>query len=263
MECEMKTALVQMDIVYGDVEANHAKARAFIDEGLSRGAELFVFPELWTTGYKLDEIKDMAESLEGMTIAMLSRIARENGVHIVAGSIPELSDGKIYNTACAIGKDGRIVGRYRKIHLIGLMAEDRYLSPGDEKCLFHIDSMAAGIIICYDLRFPELPRALALQGARILFVPAEWPSVRGNHWRMLNIARAIENQTFVIAVNRVGSDPDNAFFGHSLVVDPWGEIVVEGSETKEELLIADIDPAFVDDIRQRVPVFQDRRPAFY
>jgi len=259
----MRIALVQMDVAYGDIEANHAKARAFIAEGLARGAELFVFPELWTTGYKLKEIDSLSETLAGKTIEMLCRIARENNVAIVAGSLPELADGKIYNTACAIGSDGRIVGRYRKIHLIGLMEEDLYLAPGDERCVFPLASATAGLIICYDLRFPELSRALALQGARILFVCAEWPSVRGNHWRILNIARAIENQFFVIAVNRVGRDPDNVFFGHSLAVDPWGEIIVEGSETKEELLIADIAPASVENVRQRVPVFQDRRPACY
>ncbi|MHB8829721.1 MAG: carbon-nitrogen family hydrolase [Syntrophales bacterium] len=259
----MRIALVQMDVAYGDIAVNHAKAHVFIAEGLARGAELFVFPELWTTGYKLKEIGNMAETLAGKTMAMLCRAARESNVAIVAGSIPEACDGKIYNTACAIGKDGRIVGRYRKIHLIGLMDEDLYLSPGDEQCIFTLDSAEAGMIICYDLRFPELPRALALQGARILFVPAEWPSVRGNHWRILNIARAIENQVFVIAVNRVGSDPDNTFFGHSLAVDPWGEILVEGSGTKEELLIVDIDPASVENVRKRVPVFQDRRPACY
>jgi len=254
---------VQMDVAYGDIEANHSKARAFIAEGLARGAELFVFPELWTTGYKLKDIADLSETLAGRTIAMLCRTARENNIAIVAGSIPELCDGKIYNTACAIGKDGRIVGRYRKIHLIGLMEEDLYLSPGQEQCTFPIDSTTAGLIICYDLRFPELSRALALTGARILFVCAEWPSVRGNHWRMLNIARAIENQIFVIAVNRVGRDPDNVFFGHSLAVDPWGEILVEGSETQEELLVVDIAPEFADNVRSRVPVFQDRRPACY
>jgi predicted amidohydrolase len=259
----MKVALVQMDVAYGDVKANRAKARSLIAEGLLRGAELFVFPELWTTGYKLRDIGSMAESLDGETLTMLSRIAAENRVNIIAGSIPELSGGKIYNTACAIGRDGRIVGSYRKIHLIGLMAEDRWLAAGDEKRLFPLDAATAGMIICYDLRFPELTRALALQGARIVFVPAEWPSVRGNHWRMLNIARAIENQAFVIAVNRVGSDPDNAFFGHSLAIDPWGEILVEGSETKEELLFADIDLDFVEEVRARVPVFKDRRPACY
>jgi predicted amidohydrolase len=259
----MRAALVQMDVVYGDVEANRAKAMRFIAEGLARKADVFVFPELWTTGYKLKEIENLAEPLEGKTMEMLCRIARENRVDIVAGSIPEKRDGKIYNTACAIGKDGKIVGKYSKIHLIGLMAEDRYLSSGTKKCIFAIDSVKAGIIICYDLRFTELPRALALQGAQILFVPAEWPSARGNHWRMLNIARAIENQTFVIAVNRVGRDPENTFFGHSMVVDPWGEILIEGSETKEELLVADIDIAAVENLRNLIPVFRDRRPECY
>jgi omega-amidase len=259
----MKTALIQMDIALGDVEANRCKARSFIAQGLDRGAELFVLPELWTTGYALKEIHRLAEPADGQTVCMLQQIARENRIEIITGSIAELRNGKVFNTAYAIGRNGGILAQYSKIHLIGLMAEDRYLSPGKEKCLFDLSLGKAGMIICYDLRFTELPRALALQGCQALFIPAEWPSARGRHWQALTIARAIENQMFVIAVNRVGSDPDNAFFGHSMIVNPWGEILIEGAETEEELLVTDVDFAAVADIRKRIPVFADRRPECY
>ncbi len=259
----MKVALLQMDIALGDVAANRRKAGAMLAEGLARGARLFVLPELWTTGYKLAEIATLAEPEGGPTLAMLTAFAREHGVEVISGSIAEARDGKVYNTCYAIDADGEVVAKYSKIHLIGLMAEDRYLAPGDSKALFELSFGPAGMIICYDLRFTELPRALALAGCRTLFVPAEWPASRGAHWRALNVARAIENQLFVIAVNRVGRDEHNIFFGHSLAVDPWGEVLAEGSADGEEVVVADVDFAAGEEIRRRMPVFADRRPQCY
>jgi omega-amidase len=259
----MKTALIQMDISLGEVEKNRNRAELLIARGIAQGAELFILPELWTTGYQLKEIAKLAEPENGQTVSMLRRIAKENRIEIIAGSIAELRDGKVFNTAYAVGREGQILAKYSKIHLIGLMEEDCYLKPGHEKCLFDMRIGKAGMIICYDLRFTELPRTMALQGCHTLFVVAEWPSVRGTHWKALNIARAIENQMFVVAVNRVGQDEENVFYGHSLVIDPWGEILIEGSETKEELLVVNIDFDAVGAIRKRVPVFADRRPDCY
>ncbi|HWQ61951.1 MAG TPA: carbon-nitrogen family hydrolase [Negativicutes bacterium] len=259
----MKIALLQMDIVLGDATANRRKAADMIATGLSRGAELLVLPEMWTTGYKLAEIDRLAEPDDGPTMTMLRANARENGVEIVTGSMAEARDGKVYNTCYAIDASGEVVAKYSKIHLIGLMQEDRYIEPGDSKAMFSLRCGPAGMIICYDLRFTELPRTLALAGCRTLFVPAEWPAQRGAHWRTLNLARAIENQMFVIAVNRVGRDPDNVYFGHSLVVNPWGEVLAEGSEDREEVIVADVDFAAGEEIRRRMPVFADRRPQYY
>ncbi|HMM19787.1 MAG TPA: carbon-nitrogen family hydrolase [Selenomonadales bacterium] len=258
----MKIALVQMDIALGDVAANQAKIRELIGEGCRRGARLAVLPELWSTGYQLPEIRNLAEPEEGPSLGLLKGLAREHRVEIVAGSMAETDGAQVYNTAYVIGPDGAVRAKYRKIHLIGLMDEDRYLRPGHRKCLFDSAAGPAGIIICYDLRFTELPRAMALAGCRVLFVPAEWPSVRGRHWLTLNIARAIENQLFVIAVNRVGRDRSNEFYGHSLVVDPWGEVVAEGSD-REEVLVVDVDFAAGEEMRRRMPVFADRRPECY
>jgi len=259
----MKVALLQMDIVLGEVSANRAKAQMMIDNGIRQGAELLVLPEMWTTGYKLADIHLLAEPEDGPTVTLLRQIAREKSVEIITGSIAEASGGKVYNTAYAIGKDGGIIAKYRKIHLIGLMDEEKYISPGDRKSVFSMSFGPVGLIICYDLRFTELPRALALAGSRVLFVPAEWPASRGQHWLALNIARAIENQLFVIAVNRVGKDPNNAFFGNSLVISPWGEILAQGSETAEDVIVTDIDLTAVEEIRQKMPVFADRRPQYY
>ncbi len=259
----MKVALLQMDIALGDVAVNRRKAETMLAEGLARGAKLFVLPEMWTTGYNLAEIDRLAEPAAGPTMAMLTAFARRHGVEIVSGSIAEARDGRVYNTCYAIGADGAVVAKYSKIHLIGLMAEDRYLAPGDRRAVFELSIGCAGMIICYDLRFTELPRAMALEGCRTLFVPAEWPASRGAHWRALNIARAIENQLFVIAVNRVGRDDNNVFYGHSLAVDPWGEVLAEGSEAGEEVIVADVDFAAGEEIRRRMPVFADRRPECY
>jgi predicted amidohydrolase len=259
----MKIALIQMDIVLGDAEANRKKASALIEQGLGSGAELFVLPEMWTTGYKLAEIHKLGEPEDGPSLQLLRSIAQRNKVDIIAGSIAETRGGKVYNTAYAINQDGNITAKYSKIHLIGLMAEDKYISPGTSKCTFDLCFGKAGLIICYDLRFTELPRALALGGAQVLFVPAEWPTIRGKHWLALNIARAIENQMFVIAVNRVGRDEGNVFFGNSLVINPWGETLAQGSEEKEEVILADVDFASVTEMRKRIPVFADRRPQYY
>ena len=259
----MKVALIQMDVVLGDAAANRAKAWAMFAKGLEQGARLFVLPELWTTGYQLADIHLLAEAQDGTTVTMLRQFARENGVEIIAGSLAETDGGKVYNTAYAIGGDGGIVAKYRKIHLIGLMNEEKYISPGNAKSQFSLSFGPAGMIICYDLRFGELSRALALAGSQVLFVPAEWPAVRGQHWLALSIARAIENQQYVIAVNRVGSDASNLFFGHSLIINPWGEILAEGSATDEEVIVVDVDFAAVAEIRRRIPVFADRRPQCY
>lgn len=259
----MRIALLQMDIALGDVAANRRKAMAMAEEAIARGARLLVLPEMWTTGYKLTEIQTLAEPAGGPTVHMLGALARQHGVEIIAGSIAEERGGKVYNTSYAIGAHGAAIAKYSKIHLIGLMEEDRYLAPGDSKALFDLSIGKAGIIICYDLRFSELPRALALAGCQALFVPAEWPAARAAHWRALNIARAIENQMFVIAVNRVGVDDGNLYHGRSLVVDPWGEVLAEGPENDEKLVYADVDFAAVNEIRQRLPVFADRRPQYY
>jgi len=259
----MKTALIQMDIVLGDVEANRKKALAMMERGLRSGAELFVLPEMWTTGYKLDQIHELGEPEDGPSVQMLKSFAGQHKVDVVGGSIAETRGGKVYNTAYAFNRAGEMIGKYSKIHPIGLMAEDKYIAPGTSKCAFDMSFGKAGMIICYDLRFLELPRALALGGCQVMFVPAEWPTIRGKHWLTLNMARAIENQMFVLAVNRVGKDENNAFFGNSMVIDPWGEVLAHGSSDKEEVVIADVDFSSVADIRKRIPVFADRRPQCY
>jgi predicted amidohydrolase len=259
----MKIGLIQMDIKLGDVNANRRKAENMIREAVRRGSQLLVLPELWTTGYQLEEILNLAEGDNGPTLAMLSELARVNRVEIIAGSLAEKEGSKVYNSSYVVGNDGAVVAKYRKIHLIGLMDEDRYLTAGRQKCMYTGLLGNTGLMICYDLRFTELPRALALAGCTSLVIPAEWPAARGQHWLTLNMARAIENQAFVMAVNRVGSDKANTFFGHSMVVNPWGEVLAMGSAENEEVIIAEVDSHEIDNVRQSMPVFADRRPDCY
>jgi omega-amidase len=142
------------------------------------------------------------------------------------------------------------------------MDEHLYLEAGEEKGLFELDNRTFGGVICYDIRFPEWIRAHTAKGAEALFVVAEWPAPRLSHWRSLLIARAIENQCFVIACNRSGSDPNNEFAGHSMFIDPWGEVIAEAG-ANEELLSAVIELDLVKDIRKQIPIFEDRRPDLY
>jgi predicted amidohydrolase len=142
------------------------------------------------------------------------------------------------------------------------MEEEKHLTAGNRLGLYAMDGQTTGSVICYDIRFPEWIRTYALQGMKVLFVPAQWPNPRLQHWRQLLIARAIENQMYVVACNRVGFGGGSEFFGHSLVIDPWGEVIAEGSE-REEVVQAQIDLALVDEVRSRIPVFTDRRTSLY
>lgn len=258
----MKIGLIQMEVLPGEVKNNRAKALALMGQAAEQGCRLIILPEMWTTGYALNHIDDLAESVQGETLAALRAFAREQAVEVVAGSIPIKDDGKVFNNGFALDQCGQILSSYRKIHLFSLMGEERFFQPGEQAALFEMSFGKAAMIICYDLRFPELARKLAVNGARALFVPAEWPSLRGEHWRILNIARAIENQMFVFAVNCVGKHKENIFYGHSMAIDPWGRVLAEGDD-REAVLTVEIDWAMVEHVRARMPIFADRRPDVY
>jgi predicted amidohydrolase len=260
----LRLALLQMDIEAGNTEANFAKLAAMLETAVSgeRKPDVILFPEMWNTGYALTEIETIADEQGNRTKALLSGFSRKHRVHIIGGSIAELKDGDAYNTMYAFDREGNVVADYSKIHLFRLMDEEKYLQAGNKLGKLKLEGNEAGMMICYDIRFPELARKLALEGAKLLFVPAEWPHPRLHHWRTLLTARAIENQMFVIACNRTGSSGGTNFFGHSLVLDPWGEIVAEAGED-ETILYADIDLSLVDAVRSKIPVFEDRRPSIY
>ncbi|GAB2691885.1 carbon-nitrogen family hydrolase [Paenibacillus thermoaerophilus] len=257
-------ALLQMDVKIGEPERNVETVRRMAREAMegSERPDVLVIPEMWNTGYALDRIHELADP-EGRTLReLLSGLAKTYGVHIVGGSIAEKRTGGVYNTIYAFDREGREVADYSKIHLFRLMDEEKYLQSGDKPGTLELDGVPAAMMICYDIRFPELARKLALGGARVLFLPAEWPHPRLHHWRTLQMARAIENQMYVVSCNRVGVSGGTAFFGHSMIVDPWGEIVAEGGE-QECIVRGRIDLGLVEDVRGRIPVFEDRRPSLY
>lgn len=258
----MRISLVQMHVEAGNPDANFERASGLMERAAAEKPDLIVLPEMWNTGYALDMIDSIADPEGKRTRAFASGFCRRHGVNVAAGSIAERREDGVYNTLRIFGRDGETAGEYDKIHLFRLMDEDKHLRPGQRHGLAEIDGVRVGAMICYDIRFPELARTLALAGVRLLVVPAEWPHPRLEHWRTLLRARAIENQMYVAACNRVGSSNGTDFFGHSMIVDPWGEIVAEAGE-EETILTAEIDLDLVEEVRRRIPVFEDRRPALY
>ena len=254
-------SLAQTPVHLGDPEANFACVRDWTAEAARRGSGLVLFPELWSTGYDLENWPRHAAALgEGM-FARLAALAREHHIAI-GGSLLEARDGRAYNAFALFDAEGQPLAVYRKLHLFRLMDEEKWLAPGERLELVEAAWGPTGLAICYDLRFPELFRAYALRGARLLLLPAEWPSRRAAHWRTLLRARAIENQMFVAACNRVGESKGEHFGGGSALIDPWGEAVLEAGD-RPALLTAEIDLSQVDEVRRRIPVFEDRRPDVY
>jgi len=257
----VRVALVQMDIALGRPAENRVRAAELVRQA-SVDSDLVVLPEMWTTGYVLSDLFGNLADRDGKpTGALLADLARECGIYL-AGSRAVERAGKVFNLATVHGPDGRLLAEYAKVHLVPMMEEPLYLTAGDRLSMAELDGVRCGLAICYDLRFGEMFRTMALGGAQVMIIPAEWPAVRTHHWRTLLQARAIENQCFVLGCNRVGSDGKNDFSGHSMVVDPWGNVLVEGDED-ESILRATIDLAQVAEVRTRVPVFKDRRPDLY
>lgn len=257
----MKIAMVQMRIIAGDVAANRARGLALVAEAAANAA-VVVLPEIWTTGYALRQVADMAEDEAGPTLTGIREIAAREGVTVVAGSLALRRHGRIYNESVVVGPDGATIANYAKLHLFSMTGEERFFAAGDRRCLFDIGGVRAGLAICYDLRFPELFRSLTHEGAQIIFMPSEWPVARAKAWQTLNIARAMENQTYVCAVNCVGEHRGSPFAGQSLLIAPDGEIVAAGG-AEEAIIYGEIDPAAVAAVREAMKVWQDRRPEVY
>jgi omega-amidase len=254
-------ALAQMDIPTGQPEASLARARDFAARAQEAGADLLLLPELWLHGYDLERAEEWAAPLGEGGFADMAALAREFGLHL-AGSLLERHAGGVSNTAVLYAPDGALLGGYRKIHLFRLMQEPRYLVPGDRTTLCPTPWGPTGLAICYDLRFPEPFRAMALEGAVLFLVPAQWPVRRVEAWLLLARARAVENELIVAACNRVGNDGQVVFPGRSCVVDPWGNALVEGDD-QERLLIARADLREVRRARRYLTVYEDRRPDAY
>jgi len=259
----LKTVISVGQIALRDAEpaANLEAARTIAAEASRRGSDLLLLPELWLSGFALDQADRLALGPADARWETLSALSRDAGVAI-AGSVMAEEGGKTYNRFVVHGADGTLDASYDKVHLFAGMQEDRYLAAGDSLVVADLGFCKAGLAVCYDLRFPELFRALSRGGAEVILLAAQWPHVRTEHWRTLLRARAIENQVYVIASNRAGPCDTGRYAGHSAIYDPWGEVVLEAGELPA-LLTAEIDLAKVREVREHFPVWSHVRPAVY
>lgn len=260
----VSVALIQMDIKLGDKDYNLEYALKKSKEIIERenNIDLIVFPELFTTGYaskhKIQNV--LAEEIPGgITIEILTKFAKNNSIALI-GSIIEKGDPLPYNTMIVIDKNGNLVEKYRKIHLFKPMGEHLIFQAGSNIKAASLPNIGRiGLSICYDIRFPELTRKLAIEeDINIIIVVSEFPKPREDHWQTLLKARAIENQCFVIGVNRVGRDKYNEYFGLSMTITPTGEIL-NNTTDEEGVFFVEFNLKEVSDFRKKIPCFEDIR----
>jgi predicted amidohydrolase len=256
-----RVSAAQIEVNLGQPRENVARARRLIAAAKADGAELVLLPELWSSGYALPQAGEFGSAIDAGVFSDVSAMAQDHGI-FVCGSLIEASAGRFFNTQVIYGPDGKLVASYQKTHLFRGMDEDKFLSAGDRLITASLPWTKAGLAICYDLRFPQMFRSYSSLGTELFLISAEWPQPRLDHWRALLVARAIENQSFVVACNCVGENSQDRFGGHSMVVDPWGKILAEAGD-QEELISADLDFSLVANLRCRYPVLADQRPELY
>jgi omega-amidase len=258
---QYKIALGQMHIEVGKLDKNQVTAFHLIEEAARQQSSLILLPELWSTGYDLENSALQAQASPAI-LTELIRLSRLYNISI-GGSLLEAAPEGIYNTFAWVDPKSEQPIFYRKTHLFRLMDEEKWITSGNSFITTQTDWGLTGLAICYDLRFPEVFRRYALDGATAIAISAEWPVRRIAHWQVLLRARAIENQSFVFATNCVGPSPQDQFGGRSTVVSPWGDVLVEGDQSREAILYAEIDTSQVKRARNFMPVFQERRPDLY
>jgi omega-amidase len=261
----MKIAAAQISCVPGNLEANMGKVREFSARAKQSGAEMVVFPEMTDTGYSMPTIQKHATSWKEGAVPELQRIAGDLSLAIVCG-VSERDGANIYNTQAFVDANGEIVAKYRKTHLVTAapLDERSCFSPGNEFVTCKIGALNFGLCICYDLRFPEMCRTLAVEhGVNAFITSSAWPSVRAEHLRILATARAIENQSYLVVANRVGIDDGVTLCGLSMIVDPGGTVIAAASPDNEQLIQAEIWADAISEVRSRMKVFDHRRPDLY
>ena len=257
----MKIAAVQMDMKLDLPQENFAHAEALIRRAAADSPDVILLPETWNTGFcPRAGLASFCDDDGAETKCRIGTLAQKFGVNIVAGSVSTLRDGQICNTAYVFDRTGACIAQYDKTHLFSYQNEDKFYTPGNSLCTFSLDGVPCGLVTCYDIRFPELVRTLALRGIEVLFVPAQWPAVRQQHWEALLAARAIENQLFVAACNSCASDTQCG--GSSRILDPLGAVLA-AADSSEMILSAAIDLNMVAEARAKITVYRDRRPELY
>jgi len=266
----LRAAAVQLNST-GDKARNLASAERLVRAAAADGAELVALPEKWNLLAAGEELLAGAEALDGPSLTAARGWARALGIHLLAGSICERGEDKAANTSVLIGPDGEDLAAYRKLHMFDVDAggvsyrESEYERPGEEIVTAALgDEITLGLGVCYDLRFPELFRILALRGARLITLPSAFTTVTGrDHWEVLLRARAIEDQVFLLATNQVGTAPPHYdSFGHSAIVDPWGRVLALAPD-EECFVAADLDFGAQDRVRAELPSLANRRPRAY
>jgi len=268
----MRAGAVQLNSTE-DTDRNLERADRLVREAASRGAELVVLPEKWSVLGVGEQLRDGAQELDGPAIDWARRTAAELGIDLVAGSIVERAPGreKTFNTSVHVAPDGELRATYRKLHMFDVEVdgveykESAHEEPGEEIVVSELaDGSKLGLSVCYDIRFPELYRLLAVQGAQVVSVPSAFTlATTRDHWEVLLRARAVENQCFVVAPNQVGAHPGGyRSGGRSMIVDPWGLVLASAPDT-ETVIVAELDGDVLRDVRRRLPSLAHRRPRVY
>jgi omega-amidase len=254
-------AAIQMNILPGDPKTNRRHMRELAVRALDGGARLVLLPEMAAPGYDLPNLSRLAEPIDGDTAQAMSALAAQYHAYVAWG-MAERDGEPFHNTLALAGPDGNLLARYRKTHLIPLLDEPDYFTPGDEVVVVPTEFGTLGLSICYDLRFPGLFQRMAAMGAEVFLLAAQWPQSRAEHWRTLTTATALQNLAFVVTANGVGMCAGDPLAGRSVIASPWGERIAEAGDS-EEILYATLDLAQVAEARAKMPVFQGLRPDLY
>ena len=258
---EFTVTMVQVQCVEGDRERNHTAVRNLLYQHvLGSGVQFVVLPELFDIGFRYEDYARSGPGIPGPTSHFLEGLAKENKAYVVGTGL-EKAEGGFYNTLAAAAPTGKTIATYRKIH--PFQAERTVFKGGDRVVLFEAKGIRVGAAICYDIRFPELTRKLALEGAQLILVPGAFPDPRSAHWDSLLTARAIENQLYVAAANRVGQGFDGkTYFGHSQMIDPSGMRLTRMT-SEAQLFTSTGDTTSVDSVRNQITCYKDRSPSAY
>lgn len=262
MENKIKVLIVQNCSVIGDKTANFKKVEELLEPYKNVGADLIVLPELWAVGWYCKSFPQSAEAEENsLTLDFLSQVAKKFSSNVVGGSyVKKYQDGKLTNSCPVFNREGELIAQYEKMHLFSHFGADegKFASRGSKPVIAYTDVANLGLTICYDIRFPELFRIYAYNGADILINMAAWPKTRKNHWVTLQKARAIENQSFVIAVSQTGLIVDDEYnLGHSMIISPYGDVMAELGE-EETVLEFEINLDEMKSLRDKFPILADK-----
>ena len=260
---ELRVGIVQLGTEIGQVERNFEMVETHVRSVAKQGVDIIVLPETWNTGFMTGaELHALADESGQRAQALLGELAQSEQVNIFGGSVAVKEGDSIYNRTYVYNRNGELLSTYDKMHGFSPAKEDQYFTGGTAIHQFELDGVLCSSATCYDIRFPELIRKSALQGVEVFFLPAQWPMLRLHHWRILNQARAIENQMYFCSANGCGYIGKLPMAGHSMVVDPWGEVVLECDEAPQTQVVT-IDVDIVKDIRSKINVFHDRKPDCY